>query len=130
MIRAGQDENRRGHPCWNRDAQSQALRVELADGSFYVFPYSRLALVQFAPGNDHDTLHVVLDTHKIQITGKHLQEVGLALQKSAVDCVKEMPDRYSLQADDDHAWITRITISELQDCGNDEAAHLGVISGT
>jgi hypothetical protein len=56
--------------------------------------------------------------------------VGLALQKSAVDCVKEMPERYSSQADDDHAWITSITVNELQDCGNDETAHLGAISGT
>ena len=114
MIKLSQTETRREHPCWNRDSQTQALRLELANGSFYVFPYSRLALVQFETGNDHETLHVVWDTHEIQIAGKHLREVGLALQKSTVDWLRESPARYSPQADDDHAWITSITVSEAQ----------------
>ena len=114
MIKADQDENRRGHPCWSRDGQTQALRVELADGSFYLFPYSRLAVVHFEPGNDHETLHVVWDTHKIEIAGKHLREVGLALQKAGVDWVRALPDRFSPQADGEHAWITNITVGELE----------------
>jgi hypothetical protein len=114
MIKSNHDENRREHPCWNRDFQTQALRVELADGSFYVFPYSRLASVRFEPGNDHDLLHVFLDTHEIQIAGKHLREVGLALQKSTVDWVRELPARFGPQADDDHAWVENITVKELE----------------
>jgi len=115
MIKPDQDENRREHPCWNRDFQTQALRVELADGSFYVFPYSRLDCVRFEPGNDHDLLHVFLDAHEIQIAGKHLREVGLALQKSTVDWVKELPARFGQQADDDHAWIEHINVKELEE---------------
>jgi hypothetical protein len=59
-MKFSQDENHKRHPCWNRDVQAQALRVELADGSFYVFPYNHLAFVRFGHGHDHDTLHVVL----------------------------------------------------------------------
>ncbi|HUJ11139.1 MAG TPA: hypothetical protein VL171_14045 [Verrucomicrobiae bacterium] len=114
IAKRGYDQNRLSRPCWNKDHQTQALRVELSHGSSYVFPYRRLAFARFEPGNDHDTLHVLLDTHQIQITGKHLREVLLAIQRFAVDWVRELPSRYAPQADDDHAWITSITISEPQ----------------
>jgi hypothetical protein len=115
ITKPGYDQNRSSHPCWNKDYQAHALRVELADGNLYVFPYRHLAFVRFESGNDHDTLSVVLDTHQIQITGKHLREVALALQKSAADWVRELPGRYGSQADDGHAWITSITVSEVQE---------------
>jgi len=114
ITKPGHDQHRPSHPCWNRDYQAQALRVELADGNLYVFPYRRLAFARFESRDNHDTLHVVLDTHQIHITGKHLLEVALALQKSAMDWVRELPNRYGSQADDDHAWITSITVSEVQ----------------
>jgi hypothetical protein len=114
ITKPGQDQNRPSRPCWNKDYQAQALRVDLADGSLYVFPYRRLSFVRFESGNDHDTLRVVLDTHEIHITGKHLREVALALQKSAVDWVRELPGRYGSQSDDDHAWITSIAVHEAQ----------------
>jgi hypothetical protein len=114
ITKRGHDQNRPSRPCWNRDYQARALRVELADGNLYVFPYRRLAFVRFESGNDHETLHVVLDTHQIHITGKQLREMALALQKSAVDWVRELPGRYGSQADDDHVWITSIAVSERQ----------------
>ena len=114
ITKRGCDKNRPNHPCWNIDPQTQALRVELGDGGCYVFPYRRLAFVRFESGNDHDTVHVALDTHQIHITGQHLRELALALQKSAVDWVRELPSRYGSQADGDQAWITSVTIGELQ----------------
>jgi hypothetical protein len=58
--------------------------------------------------------NVCLDTHEIQIIGKNLREVELALQKFAVEWVRESPARYSAQAGDDHTWITSITVNEVQ----------------
>ena len=84
MIRSGQNENRRSPPCWERDYQTQALRVELADGSSYVFPYTRLAFVRYESGNDHDTLRLRSDTHEIQILGENLRPVELALRLALV----------------------------------------------
>jgi hypothetical protein len=114
ITKRGHDQNRPSRPCWNKDYQAQALRVELADGNLYVFPYRRLAFARFESGNDYDTLLVVLDTHQIRITGKHLREVALALQKSAVDWVRELPGRYGSQAEADHAWIASISVQEAQ----------------
>jgi hypothetical protein len=111
----GQDQNRPNHPCWNKDYQVQALRVELADGNLYVFPYRRFAFARFESGQEYDTLHVALDTHEIQITGKHLREVAVAFQKFAVDWLRELPTRYVSQADDGHAWITGVTVTKARD---------------
>jgi site-specific recombinase XerC len=79
-----------------------------------VFPYARLAFVRLEQENDHDTLHVCLDTHEIQIIGKNLHEVELALQKFAVEWVRESPARYNPQANEDEVWIAGITVNELQ----------------
>jgi len=114
MIKYSQNENRRNHTCWNRDYQTQALRVELADGSSYVFPYTRLSFVRFESRNDHDTLKLRSDTHEIQVIGENLRPVELALQKFAVEWVKVLPERYDLQASDDSVQITSITVNELQ----------------
>jgi len=115
MIRSGQNENRGRAPCWERDCQTQALRVELADGSSYVFPYTRLAFVRYESGNDHDTLRLRSDTHEVQIVGENLRPVELALQKYAVDWVKVLPERYDLQTSDDSVRIASITVNQLQD---------------
>ncbi len=128
ITKPGHDQNRPSRPCWNKDYQAQALRVELADGNLYVFPYRRLAFVRFESGNDHETLHVVLDTHEIHITGKQLREMALALQKSAVDWVRELPSRYGSQADDDHSWVTSINVSERQ--GTNDSGGTKTRSGT
>lgn len=115
MLKRQQDQNQWSHQCWSREACAQALRVELGGGISYVFPYARLAFVRGEYASDHETLHVSLDTHEIQIAGKNLREVEVALQKFSVEWVRELPARYSPQAGDDHAWITNITVSEIQD---------------
>ena len=116
MLKGRQEESRWSSSCWSREIQAQALRVVLAGRRSYVFPYARLAFVGLEQGSDHDTLRICLDTHEIQIIGKNLCEVESALQKFAVEWVRESPARYSAQAGDDHAWITSITISEAQGC--------------
>ena len=111
MIKHREDQNR----CWSRELQAQALRVELAGGSSYVFPYARLAFVRAERTGSEETLHVCLDTHEIQILGRNLREVEVALQKFAVEWVRELPARYSPRADDNHAWITSIIVREVQE---------------
>jgi len=114
ITKPGHDQSSPGRPCWNKDYQPQALRVELADGGFYLFPYNRLAFVRFESGNEYDTIHVSLDTHEIQIVGRNLRGLGLAFHKFIVDWVRELPGRYGSQAEDDQAWIASITVQEAQ----------------
>lgn len=114
-MKPGQDEKRRDLVCWNKDAHAQSLRVELADGSFYIFPYGRLMFAHFEHGTDQDKLHLLLDSHEISITGKNLRDLGMAFQKFAVEWAKELPARYAATANGDNAYISSIKVSEIQE---------------
>jgi len=105
----------RQHICWNKDLQAQSLRVELANGSFFLFPYAHLAMVKFEQSGDDDFLHLRFANHEVQITGKRLRELGLAFQKLVVEWVKPVPERYASLAVGDAVCITSIKVSDLQE---------------
>jgi hypothetical protein len=93
---------------WNRAVQPRCLRVELADGTFFVLPYQHLVCVGFEPGTD-DTINVTIARHEVKITGKNLRELALAFQRFTVDWVRELPPRYS-QAEMEGVCIARINV--------------------
>jgi hypothetical protein len=99
--------------CWNKDTQAQMLRVELADGSFSLFSYGHLGMVRLERHNESDLLQLSFAKHEIEITGKHLRELGLAFQKLAVNWVSESPARYAAMANSDSACITSIKVNAL-----------------
>ena len=100
--------------CWSKDAQAQLLRLELADGSFYLFPYIHLTVVKFERHDTDDLLSLRFANHKVQITGKNLRELGLAFQKLVVDWVKELPARFATTANPETVYIAKIEITEIQ----------------
>lgn len=108
------DEATKRTLCWNRDAQPQAFRVEMADGSFLVLPYDHLGFVKFEPHNDDDLVHVFLSTHDIEIRGTNLRELGLAFQKCAVDWVRALPSRFSPRPEADYVWIKSIAVCDVE----------------
>ena len=65
---------------WNRAVQPRCLRVELADGTFFVLPYQHLVCVRFEPGTD-ETINITISGHEVKITGKNLRELGLGVSK-------------------------------------------------
>jgi hypothetical protein len=102
------------HVSWNKDAQAQVLRVELADGRFYLFPYGHLGMVKFEQSGNDDLLHLRFANHDVQITGKRLRELGLAFQKLTVEWVKPVPERYAAVAASESIYITSIKVSEIE----------------
>lgn len=108
------DEATKRTLCWNKEAQPQAFRVEMTDGSFLVLPYDHLGYVKFEPGHEGDLVHVFLSTHDIQIRGTNLRDLALAFQKCAVDWVRALPARSSPRPDADYVWIKGIKVSEIQ----------------
>ena len=111
---AGRETPGKKFVCWNKDAQAQMLRVELADGSFFLFPHDHLNVARFERHSDGDSLTLLFTTHEIEIAGKHLRELGLAFQRLAVDWVKELPARYATTANDDSVYIVSIKVSEIR----------------
>jgi hypothetical protein len=111
---SGNETTGKNFVSWNKDTQAQLLRVEWPDGNFFLFPYAHLSVVKFEQNGESDVLNLCFAKHEIQITGKHLRELGLAFQKLAVDWVKESPSRYSAIANSDSVCIASIKVSEIQ----------------
>ena len=99
---------------WNRAGQPRCLRVELADGTFFVLPYQHLVCVGFEPGTE-DTISVTIARHEVKITGKNLRELALAFQKFTIEWVKELqPGRFVAAANGEGVHIASIAITTIQ----------------
>jgi hypothetical protein len=107
------DLPKRNYLSWNRAGQPRCLRVELADGSFFVLPYQHLICVGFEPGTD-DTINVTIAQHEVKITGKKLRELALAFQKFTVDWVKQWPAGSVTGAGGEGVHIASIAVTKIQ----------------
>ena len=128
MIRTSQSESKTTEPsptkrsvvCWNEDAQTQALRVELKNGNFFVFPVSHFLCAEFAQGDKVDVFKLLFTTHAVTISGQHLREVALALQKLAVEWIKEIAPKYAKLAEPNAAVILSIEVAAVADSDEEE----------
>ena len=107
------DLPKRNFLSWNRAGQPRCLRVELADGTFFVLPYQHLVCVGFEPGTD-DTINVTIASHEVKITGKNLRELALAFQKFTVDWVKQWPAGSVAAASGEGVHIASIAVTKIQ----------------
>lgn len=99
--------------CWERDPNAQALRVELADGTYFIFPYAHLSFARLASNETKETLVLTYSAHEVTIVGGKLRDLGLAVQKLSADWIKELPKRYVQLLDGDSAHIETIDVKEL-----------------
>ena len=122
MIKATQSETRtqasadgeQKQPiCWNKDAQAQCLRVELSDDRSFIFPYTHLTFASTEREEGRDVLTASFTTHDLRIVGKNLRELGIALQRLAVDWIKPAPARYAVLASSEAVYIESIAVSEV-----------------
>jgi hypothetical protein len=98
---------------WNRAVQPKCLRVELADGTFFMLPYQHLVCVKFEPGTG-ESINITISGHQVRISGKNLRELALAFQKFTVDWVKELPGRFVAVANDEGVHIASIVVAKIQ----------------
>ena len=109
--------------CWNKDAQAQCLRVELSDDRSFIFPYTHLTFASMEREEGRDVLTASFTTHDLRIVGKNLRELGIALQRLAVDWIKPAPARYAVLAASDAVFVETIQVSEASsEAGPDDAS--------
>ncbi len=101
--------------AWESNPQAQALRVDLQSGAFFVLPYSYFALAHFDRDEKRESLRIAFTTHEVRVSGRHLRELGIALQKLAVEWIREVPPRYAALAEKGRAFIERIEVTEVAD---------------
>lgn len=128
MIRTSQSESKATEPsatkrsvvCWNEDPQTQALRIELNNGDFFVFPVSHFLSAEFTQAEKGEVLKLLFTTHSVTISGQHLREVALALQKLAVEWIKEIVPHYAKLAEPNAAVVLSIKVSSVADSDEDK----------
>ena len=103
--------------CWSKDAQAQCLRVDLSDDRSYIFPYTHLTFASMEREEGRDVLTASFTTHDLRIVGKNLRELGIALQRLAVDWIKPAPARYAPLVPSEAVFIESITVSEAEEQG-------------
>ena len=96
--------------CWGENPNAQMLRVELRDGSLNLYQYAWLERVQFLPAEEADIMTLFFNRQSVRITGKKLRELVSALQRMAVEWVKEQSEHFDSIGTSDGAWVESIQI--------------------
>ncbi len=99
--------------CWQREAACACLRIETFDRAAQVFPYQHLVTASLDCGDEAEILRLIFSTHDVEITGRNLRALLLAVQDFAVKWVRTIPERYrQVEEDTDHGVIWRMTVQE------------------
>ncbi len=98
--------------CWQREAPSPCLRIETSDRAAQVFPYQHLVTASLDCADKSEILRLTFSTHDVEITGRDLRALLLAVQDFAVKWVRVMPERYKILAISDNGIVTNIRITE------------------
>ena len=111
------ENNRRiappGPTCWQREAACACLRIETSDRAAQVFPYQHLVTASLDCGDEAEILRLIFSTHDVEITGRNLRPLLLAVQDFAVKWLRAIPQRYEQLAAGEDGVITNIKVEEV-----------------
>ncbi len=100
--------------CWQREAPSACLRVETSEGEFHLFPYGQLVTVSLAHAEHGETMRIVLASHEVEIIGRNLRDLLLALQDFAVKWIRVTPQRYQSLVEADVGIVSKILVKDVE----------------
>jgi hypothetical protein len=100
--------------CWQREAASPCLRVELLSGEIHIFPYSHFVSAHFARSANADSLRLNFSTHEVCIGGHELRDLLLGIQDFAIKWLRAVPERYADVAPTTEGVITAIRVAETE----------------
>lgn len=103
--------------CWHREAASACLRIEPPSGELHVFPYQHFVTAALARSEDGETLSVSFSNHEVEITGRNLRDLLLALQDFSVKWVRTTPERFAMLAGGELSLVTGIRITAIKTQG-------------
>src|SRR6266478_3817090 len=79
--------------CWQREAPCPCLRIETSPNESHVFPYQHLVIASLTSAGQIETLRLVFSSHAVELHGRNLRTLLLALQDFAVKWLRTMPER-------------------------------------
>ncbi|HKP02442.1 MAG TPA: hypothetical protein VJU77_03685 [Chthoniobacterales bacterium] len=90
------------------------MRIETSAREARVFPYHHLVTASLNETDDLETLNVAFSSHDVEIRGRNLRPLLLALQDFGVKWLRAIPERYHGLAGDKNGLITSIRIEEAE----------------
>ena len=99
--------------CWHRQTAFACLRIEPPSGELRVFPYQHLVTAVLTRLDDGEMLHLVFSSHEVEITGRNLRDLLLALQDFAVKWVRSTPERFAVLVGNESSIVTGIRITSV-----------------
>lgn len=100
--------------CWQREAPCACLRIETSIIETHVLPYAHLISASLISAEDSETLRLAFSAHDVEIVGRNLRSLLLALQDFAVKWVRVMPERYRQLENGENGVVSRIRVHEAK----------------
>lgn len=96
--------------CWHRDRNCTCLKIDVAPGESFLFPYHQFLNAQHTSASEDETLRISFGAHEIVVSGRHLAEIVAALQELAVERISPVPPRYRELPHGERAWVKVIEV--------------------
>ena len=98
--------------CWQREAPCACLRIETSPNESHVFPYQHLITASLTSAEQIETLRLLFSSHDVELQGRNLRSLLLALQDFAVKWIRAMPERYQALESAENGVVSGIRIRE------------------
>jgi hypothetical protein len=90
------------------------VRIEISTRETYILPYAHLISASLISSDDSDTLRLAFSAHDVEIGGRNLRALLLALQDFGVKWVRAMPHRYEQLEAGENGIVSNIRIQEAK----------------
>lgn len=100
--------------CWQREAPCPCLRIEASPQASHVFPYQHFISASLDQVDEAEQLQIQFSSHNVELRGRNLRALLLALQDFAVKWIRVMPPRYQGLETGDACLITESRIEETK----------------
>ena len=100
--------------CWQREAPCPCVRIETSPNESHVFPYQHLVTASLTSAEQTETLRLSFSSHDVELQGRNLRTLLLALQDFAVKWLRTVPERYEGLETGDSGVITGIKVEETR----------------
>jgi hypothetical protein len=99
--------------CWQREAPCPSLRIEVSPNESHVFPYQHLVTASLTSAEQSETLRLLFSAHDVELQGRNLRTLLLALQDFAVKWIRAIPERYHTLEPGESGVVSTICIREV-----------------
>ena len=98
---------------WQRETACACLRIESSPAEIHLFPYQHFVSATLAHADDAEMLRLAFSSHDVEISGRNLRALLLALQDFAVKWMRVVPERYQRLDGGEDGTISKIMITKV-----------------